>query len=127
MTSGEYTTFISWLSSAQLQRTVQQPAQDPLVVSPSPERTTIQLPPCIAGQVRAVVGGTQMVLEDLPLDNIPDVAVFHLSDRQLATYLCQRCTVLSFHCMADSAVSIECLVPLRMVMTPYVTRCRKSM
>ncbi len=42
-----------------------------------------------------------------------------LSDRQLVMYLCQRRAVLSLQCTNDSAVSIECLVPLRTVMTPY--------
>ncbi len=57
--------------------------------------------------------------EDLPFDGIPDVAVSALSNRQLATYLCQRRAVLSLQSSNDSAVSIECLVPLREVLTPY--------
>ena len=75
MTSGEYTTLIFWLSSVQLQQTVWQQAQEPQVVSSSPERTSVQLPPCIAGRVKAVIGSTQLTLEELPLDDIPDVAV----------------------------------------------------
>ena len=41
----------------------------------------VQLPPCIAGQVKAVVGNNQLAIEELPLDDIPDVAVSDLSDR----------------------------------------------
>ena len=74
-------------------QTVQQqdqgPSQGPMVVSPSPEQILVQLPPCSAGRVREVIGSTQLALEDLPLDDIPDVAVTDISDRQLATYLCQ--------------------------------------
>jgi hypothetical protein len=55
--------------------------------------------------------------EDLPFDDIPDVSA--LSDRQLATYVCQRRAILSLQCTDDSAVSIECLVSLRTVMTLY--------
>ena len=46
---------------------------------------------------------------ELPLDDIPDVAISDLSDWQLATYLCQRRlgAILSLQCTADSAVSIE--------------------
>ena len=54
------------------------------------------------------------------MDDIPDVAISDLSDWQLATYLCQRRAILSLQCTADSAVSIECLVSLRAVMTPYM-------
>ncbi len=61
-----------------------------------------------------------MALEDLLVDDITDVSVFDLSDRQLATYVCQRRAVLSLQCIADTAVSIECWVPLRSVMTPYM-------
>ena len=106
MTSGEYTARISWPSSVRLQQTVWQQAQEPLVVSSSPERTSVQQLPCIAGRVKMVIGSTQLALEELPLDDIPDVAVSDLSDRQLATYLCQRRAVLSLQCMADSAVCI---------------------
>ncbi len=60
-----------------------------------------------------------MTLEDSPFDGIPDVAVSAPSDWQLVTYLCQRRAVLSLQCTNDIAVSIECLVPLRTVMTPY--------
>jgi hypothetical protein len=60
-----------------------------------------------------------LTLEDLPFDGVPDVAVSTLSDGQLATYLCQRRAVLSLQCSNDSAVSIECLVPLRVVLIPY--------
>ncbi len=60
-----------------------------------------------------------MTLEDLPFDGIPAVAVSVLSNRQLVTYLCQRRAVLSLECSNDIAVSIECLVPLRTVLTPY--------
>ena len=56
----------------------------------------------------------------LPLDDISDVAISDLSDWQLATYLCQRRVILSLQCTVDSAVSIECLVSLRAVMTPYM-------
>ena len=120
MISREYTTLLSWLSSVQLPQTVQQLTQEPLAVSPSVERTPVQIPPCIAGQITAVIGSTQSTLEDLPFEDIPDVAVSALSDRQLVTYLCQRRAVLSLQCTNDSAVSIECLVPLRTVMTPYM-------
>ncbi len=75
LTSREYTTLLSWLSSVQLRQTVQQQAQTPLVVSPCAERTPVQLPPCIAGRITAVSGSTQLTLEALPLDGIPDVAV----------------------------------------------------
>ena len=120
MSSREYTTLISWLSSAQLQQTGPQQAQAPLVLSSGPERTLSQLPPCIAGQIQEVIGSTQLALKELPLDDIPDVAISDLSDWQLATYLCQRRAILSLQCTADSAVSIECLVSLRAVMTPYM-------
>ncbi len=65
------------------------------------------------------MGSTQLTLEDLPFDDIPDVVVSALSGRQLVTYLCQRRAVLSLQCTCDSAVSIECLLPLRTMMTPY--------
>jgi hypothetical protein len=119
LTSREYTTLLSWLSSVQLPQTVQQPAQAPPVACPCVERPSVQLPPCIAGRITAVSGSTQLTLEDLPFDGVPDVAVSTLSDRQLATYLCQRRAVLSLQCSNDSAVSIECLVPLRAVLIPY--------
>jgi hypothetical protein len=119
LTSREYTTLLSRLTSIQLPQTVQQPAQAPLVVSPCVERSPVQLPPCIAGRVAAVSGSTQLTLEDLPFDGIPDVVVSALSDGQLATYLCQRRAVLPLQCSNDSTVSIECLVPLRAVLTPY--------
>ncbi len=77
MTSRESTTLLSWLSSVQLPQTVQQLAQAPLVVTPCVERTPVQLPPCIAGRITAVtfIGSTQLTLEDLPFDGIPDVEV----------------------------------------------------
>ena len=59
LTSREYTTLLSWLSSVQLPQTVQQLIQEPLAVSPSVERTPVQLPPCIAGQITSVIGSTQ--------------------------------------------------------------------
>jgi hypothetical protein len=119
LTSREYTTLLSWLSSVQLPQTVQQPAQASPVVYPCVERPSVQLPPCIAGRITAGSGSTQLTLEDLPFDGVPDVAVSTLSDGQLATYLCQRRAVLSLQCSNDSAVSIECLVPLRAVLIPY--------
>ena len=85
MSSREYTTLISWLSSALLQQTVPQQAQAPLVLSSGPELTLSQL--FIAGQIQEVIGSTQLALEELPLDDIPDVAISDLSDWQLATYL----------------------------------------
>jgi hypothetical protein len=106
MTSREYTTLLSWLSSVQLPQTVQQPAQEPLAVS---DRVS-PLPPCIAGRITAVMVSTRLTLEDPPFDDIPDVAVSALSDRQLVTYLYQCRAVLSLQCTNDSAVSIECLV-----------------
>ena len=87
MSSKEYTTLISWLSSVQLQQTVSQKAQEPLVISSSPERAFLQLPPCIAGRVKDVIGSTQLALEQLPLDDIPDVAISDLSDWQLTTFV----------------------------------------
>jgi hypothetical protein len=119
MTSREYTTLLPWLSSVQLPQTVQQLTQEPLAVSPSVERTPVQLPPSIAGRITAVFGSTQLTLEDLPFDDIPYVVVSALLDRQLVTYLCQRRAALSLQCTYDSAASIECLVPLRTVMAPY--------
>ncbi len=111
MNSREYTTLLSWLSSVQLPQTVQQLTQASLVVSPCVDRTPVQLPPCIAGRITAVIGSTRLTLEDLPFDGIPDVAVCAFSDRQLVTYLCQRRAVLSLQCSNDSAVSIESMVP----------------
>ncbi len=55
----------------------------------------------------------------MPFDGVPDVVVSALQDWQLATYICQRSAVLSLQCSNDSAVSIECLVPLCAVLTPY--------
>ncbi len=43
--------------------------------APSVERTPVQLPPCIAGRITAVSGSTQLTLEDLPFDGVPDIAV----------------------------------------------------
>ena len=96
MSAREYTTLNSWLSSAQIQQTVLQPAREPLVVSSGPERTPLQLPPCIAGRVKEVIGSTQLALKELPLDDIPDVAISDLSDWQLATYLCQPQSASSY-------------------------------
>jgi hypothetical protein len=86
-----------WLSSVQLPQTVQQLTQAPLVIYPCVERTTVtvQLPPCIAGRITAVIGSTQLTLEDLSFDGIPDFAVSALSDLLLVTYLCQRRAILS--------------------------------
>ena len=79
------------------------------MVSSGIELTSLQLPPCIAERIKEVIGSTQLALEELPLDDILDVAISDLSDWHLATHLCQRRAVLSLQCMADSAVSIECL------------------
>ncbi len=85
---------------------MQQLTQEPLSVSPSVDRTPVQLLPCKAGQITSVIGSAQLILEELPFDDIPDVAVSALLDRQLVTYLCQRRAVLSLQCTFDSAVSI---------------------
>ncbi len=58
---------------------MQQLTQEPLVVSPSVERTLTQLPLCIAGRITTVIDSSQLTLEDLPFDDIPDVAVSALS------------------------------------------------
>ena len=136
LTSQEYATLISWLSSAQPMQPVQLQSQETSLGSVSePEgdpsrfpsqmaslelvQTSSSLPPCIAGRVREVIGGTQLVLEDRLLDDIPDVTISALTDLQLAVHLCQRRSVFPLQHIVGCVTSIECLVPLRTVMAPY--------
>jgi len=92
------------------------PAQQPLST-----RTAPVIPPCIIGSVQGVTDHDQQVLHSI-LHDIPDIAISDIPDRQLVAHLCNKRAIFSLPHTATGNHTVECLLPLRKVISPYPFR-----
>jgi hypothetical protein len=80
----------------------------------------INCPPSIQGQISGVKPHEQLVLQCTLQSGLPEVDISTISDQQLLEYLCQTRAVFSYPRNNEDILSVECLVPLRAVMHPYI-------
>jgi hypothetical protein len=83
-------------------------------------REYLQCPPCIRGQISGVKPHEQLVLRSIPHDDLPGVDISTISDQQLVEYLCQNRAVFPCPRSDEDILLVECLVPLRAVVQPYL-------
>ena len=81
-------------------------------------KVSIQIPPCIRGQVVGTELHAQLVLRDLLPEGLPERYISDISDQMLADHLCQARAVFPFQRCDNDTTLVECLTPLRTV-TPY--------
>jgi hypothetical protein len=82
----------------------------------------LRCPPCIRGLISGVQPLEQSVLRlrCIPQDGLPGVDISAITDQQLVEYLCQHRAVFPCPRSDEDILSIECLVPLRAVVHPYL-------
>ncbi len=80
----------------------------------------LRCPPCIRGLISGIQPHEQLVLRCIPQDGLPEVDISATTDQQLAEYLCQHRAVFPCPRSEEDIVSVECLVPLRAVVHPYL-------
>ncbi len=82
----------------------------------------LRCPPCIQGEISGVKPHEQLVLQCTLQSGLPevDISTGTISDQQLLEYLCQTLAVFSYPRNNEDILSVECLVPLRAVMDPYI-------
>ena len=80
----------------------------------------LRCPPCIRGQIVDTRPHDQLVLSCPLPDQPPDVDISSISDQQLVEYLCKSRAVFSYPRSDDDVLLVECLIPLREVVNPYL-------
>ncbi len=80
----------------------------------------LRCPPCIRGQISGVQPHEQLVLQCTPQDGLPGVDISAITDQQLVEYLCQNRAFFPCQRSDEDILSVECLVPLRAVVHPYL-------
>jgi hypothetical protein len=80
----------------------------------------LRCPPCIRGQISGVQLHDQLVLRCTPQDGLPVVDISAITDQQQVEYLCQNRAVFPCQRSDEDILSVECLVPLRAVVHPYL-------
>jgi hypothetical protein len=80
----------------------------------------LRCPPCIRGQFSGVKPHEQLVLLCTPQDGLPMVDISTITDQQLVEYLCQNTAVFPCPRSDEDILSVDCLVPLRAVVHPYL-------
>ncbi len=92
-----------------------------LAPKPSPTRIAPLIPPYISGNVLETIDHDQQVLRS-NLTDIPDIAIADIPDSQLVAHLCRTRAILPLPHTATGSHIIECLLPLRQVVSPYPFR-----
>jgi hypothetical protein len=92
------------------------PTLEPLLT-----RTTPIIPPYIAGSVQETIDHDQQVPRS-NLHDLQDTAVAAVPDRQLVVYLCQKRAIFSLLHTARGSHTVECILPLSQVVSPYPFR-----
>jgi len=76
-------------------------------------------PPYIGGQIVDTVQCNQMILCHMPSTCLPDVDISALPDAILLHHLCSERAIFPLSCSDSDTIMVECLVPLRRVVSPY--------
>ena len=81
----------------------------------------VQCPPCIRGHIIGTLQHDQLLLSSSPPDCLPEVDISKISDPLLLDYLCHGRAVFPYLCNDNDngALMLECLTPLRQVVSPY--------
>jgi ribonuclease HI len=137
LTQVEHATLLSWLDSAQSsankepEKSGADCSEQPPAVSQRVERIKeqdpdnapcVELPPCICGLARSNASHDRIVLECSPNPlvgtRLGDVSDLHcISDIDLAWVLCRSRAVFSFAVSDSKMTTVECLLPLRAVLS----------
>ncbi len=80
----------------------------------------LRCPPCIRGQISGEQPHAQLVLRCTPQDGLPVVDISAITNQQLVEYLCQNLAVFPCPRSDEDILSVECLVPVRAVVHPYL-------
>ena len=82
---------------------------------------SVQLSPCIGGQVTDKLQHNQLVLRCSPSDYLPEVDISNISDPLRLDYLCHGQAFFHYSCNDNDAFIVECLLvtPLREVVSPH--------
>ena len=77
-------------------------------------RTAQSIPPYIAGSIQETIGHDHQVLCS-NLQNVPDIAIAAVPDRQLIAHLCRMRASFPLLHTATGNHTVECIMPLRQV------------
>ena len=80
----------------------------------------LRCPPCIRGLISGIQPHEQLVLRCIPQVGLPGVDISAITDQHLVECLCQHRAVFPCPRSDEDILSVECLVPLRAVMHPYL-------
>lgn len=99
----------------------QKPRYDrmPLTTTRAEIITPVQCPQCIGGQIADTLQHNQLVLRYSPPADLPETVISKISDPQLLTYLCHGRAVFPYPRNDNDTLMVECLMPLRTVVSPY--------
>ena len=90
-----------------------------LVAKVTSGNTSTRYPPCIRGQIASAWQNDQLVLRSFLPDRVSEMDISRISDSLLADYLCQGRAIFPYSCSEDDTFLVECLAPLRKLVTPY--------
>ena len=91
----------------------------PLTTTRAEIITPVQCPQCIGGQIADTLQHNQLVLRYSPPADLPETVISKISDPQLLTYLCHGRAVFPYPRNDNDTLMVECLMPLRTVVSPY--------
>jgi ribonuclease HI len=91
----------------------------PLTKTRAETTAPLQCPKCIGGQIVTTLQYNQLVLRYSPPADLPETVVSKISDQQLLAYLCHGRAVLPYPCNNNDTLMVECLMPLRTIVSPY--------
>ena len=91
----------------------------PLTKTRAVATAPVQCPQCIGGQIADTLQHGKLVLRYSPPADLPETTISKISDQQLLAYLCHGRAVFPYPCSDSDTLMVECLMPLRAVMSPY--------
>ena len=91
----------------------------PLTETRAEATASVHCPQCIRGQISDTLQHNHLVLQYSPPADLPETIISKISDPQLLAYLCHGRAVFPYPCNDNDTLMVECLMPLRTVVSPY--------
>ena len=91
----------------------------PLTETRAEATASVHCPQCIRGQISDTLQHNHLVLQFSPPADLPETIISKISDPQLLAYLCHGRAVFPYPCNDNDTLMVECLMPLRTVVSPY--------